>query len=57
MTGAGEYKSIDDTVNNTVSVTSVVSPSPEIVELYDKKYKVFRNLYPALKDIFHDMRA
>ena len=57
MTGAGEYKSIDDAVNNTVSVTSVVSPSPEIAGLYDKKYKVFRSLYPALKDIFHDMRA
>jgi xylulokinase len=35
-----------------IQVIDTVEQDPEIVELYNKKYEVFRQLYPAVKDIF-----
>jgi sugar (pentulose or hexulose) kinase len=30
----------------------VVTPDPEITEKYERKYQLFKRLYPALKDSF-----
>ncbi len=48
----GEYASVGEAAAALIKVTDTVRPDPELTELYDQKYKVFRGLYPALKDLF-----
>jgi xylulokinase len=32
------------------------SPDPAVREIYDRRYKVFKSLYPALRELFGDLR-
>ena len=52
MVGANEYNSIDDAVNKVVRVKETVYPTKDLTEKYEQKYLKFRQLYPALKDVF-----
>ena len=48
----GEYASVEEAAGKLVKVTGVVRPDTEIMKLYEKRYQVFRRLYPALKEVF-----
>ena len=48
----GEYASVEEAAGKLVHVNGTVEPDPEIAARYEKKYQVFRQLYPALKNIF-----
>ena len=50
--GCGKYKTVEVATEKLIQVIDTVEQDPEIVELYNKKYEVFRQLYPAVKDIF-----
>jgi len=52
MVACGEYEDIQSAVNKLIKVTQTVQPDPAAAEGYDKRYKVFKRLYPALKDVF-----
>ena len=52
MVGANEYASIDDAVNNMVTVKETIYPMGDLTEKYNEKYHKFKQLYPALKDVF-----
>lgn len=52
MVGAGEYGCIEDAAEAIVKVSGVVYPDAETVKKYEKKYEIFKSLYPALKDCF-----
>lgn len=52
MIGANEYASIDDAVNNMVTVKETIYPMGDLTEKYNEKYHKFKQLYPALKDVF-----
>lgn len=45
----GEYASVDDAAKAIVKVKKTVVPQKELAEAYQRKYKVFRSLYPAIK--------
>ena len=47
----GEYTSVEEAVKTIVKVTKTIVPNPERVEAYEKKYQVYRKLYPAIKGI------
>ena len=47
----GEYATVEDAVKNIVKVMETIVPNPELAEAYQKKYLVFRNLYPAIKGV------
>ncbi len=53
----GEYASVEEACSKIVRVKERISPDPELTELYDRKYRVFRELYPALKPAFRTMNA
>jgi xylulokinase len=36
-------------------VVDVTEPDAELVAKYEKKYQVFKALYPALKNVFDDV--
>ncbi|MBQ7369397.1 MAG: xylulokinase [Clostridia bacterium] len=52
MVGAKEYTNVSEAVNALVSTKSVVEPNEQLMEKYEKRYRKFQKLYPALKGLF-----
>jgi xylulokinase len=50
--GAGVWPSVDAACDAAVRVSSVVEPDPAAVEALDAQYRVYRALYPALREAF-----
>lgn len=51
----GEYENVNDAVEQIVKVKEVVKPQQKLVEKYEKKYQIFRKIYPALKEVYAKM--
>ena len=54
MTGCGEYPDIFTAVKSTVKTCGRIMPDARAAAAYDKRYAVYRKLYPALKPIYAD---
>ncbi|MBQ8183711.1 MAG: xylulokinase [Clostridia bacterium] len=52
MVGDGIYDSVSQCAEKFVSIKGTVEPDPEIVERYNERYKKFKEIYPAVKDVF-----
>lgn len=52
MVGCGEYSSVKDATNTIVKVKETIYPDEKKALLYVDKYKIFKELYPALKKCF-----
>ncbi len=52
MVGCGAYKTVKESVEKIVKVKETVYPDQKIAELYEKRYVVFKKLYPSLKEAF-----
>ena len=50
-----EYETVSDAVKKLVHVIDTVLPEPEIAARYEKKYQVFRRLYPTLQGVFPEL--
>lgn len=50
--GCGAYKSVETAANQIVKVTDTVEPDWELVEKYEKRYRQFQKIYPAVKELF-----
>ncbi len=48
----GEYPDVRSACEKIVKVTGYEDPDPVLVEKYEKRYRQFRLLYPALKEAF-----
>lgn len=48
----GEYGSVEEAAAEIVKVKETVKPQKELVEKYEAKYQVFRQIYPALKPVY-----
>ncbi|MCQ2485353.1 MAG: xylulokinase [Clostridia bacterium] len=57
MVGTGAYKNVHEACSRLVEISSSVYPDEKLTALYDKKYKNFSRLYPALKDIFKELKS
>lgn len=53
--GCGKYASVEEAAGKLIKVIDTTEQDPEIVKLYDKKYEVFKQLYPTLKEMFDKM--
>ena len=51
MTGCGEYASVRSACQSVVKYGETCAPDPARAAAYERKYGVFKRLYPALKDI------
>lgn len=47
----GEYATVEAAAKSIVKVKETILPNAELTAAYQKKYQVFRNLYPAIKGI------
>mgnify|MGYP005759940653 FL=1 len=48
----GEYPSVKAAADAIVRVVDTIEPEPELVEKYEKKYRQFAKIYPAVKGLF-----
>lgn len=50
--GCGEYQSVEEASDKLVKVIDTISPEKELAEMYEKKYQIFKTIYPSLKTIY-----
>ena len=50
--GSGEYSSVEEACQNIIKEVEVTKPLLENIETYEKSYSVFKEIYPALKNIY-----
>ncbi|MBR2756360.1 MAG: xylulokinase [Lachnospiraceae bacterium] len=55
MVADGTYGSVEEACESIVQIKETIDPDPELAVLYQKRYKEFQQLYPALKDVFRRM--
>jgi len=53
---AGEFEDVGAGAKRVIKVVQSVKPNPDTVKKYDEKYRIYRSLYPALKQSFQNMR-
>ena len=51
MVACGEFKSVEEAASALVKSKLSVAPDCKLVEAYDKKYRLYRQLYPLLKSV------
>ena len=52
MVGCGEYSSVDEATEKLIKIKDSILPDEALVMEYERKYQVFKALYPALKDAY-----
>ena len=50
--GCGKYPTVEEAAGKLIKVIETTEQDPKIVELYNKKYNIFKDLYPNLKAMF-----
>lgn len=55
MTGDKAFENVEEAAQSLIKVTETLSPSGELVELYNKRYEVYKKLYPSLKECFREI--
>ena len=53
--GCGEYASVEEAADKLVKVIDVVKPDAELTAKYEERYQTFKQIYPALKEVFPKM--
>lgn len=54
--GCGQFETVEQACNKLVKVDKTYYCDPVLVEKYNKKYKLFKKIYPSLKSVFTEMR-
>ncbi|MBQ8210426.1 MAG: xylulokinase [Clostridia bacterium] len=52
MVGNGDFESVKDCAESFAKTACVVTPDAEIAARYEQQYNKFKNIYPAVKDVF-----
>ena len=55
MVGCGEYASVKEATDKLIKIKDSILPNDALVQMYNKKYEVFKQIYPALKGVFSQM--
>ncbi len=56
MVGDGAYESVEECAAALVRVSETVYPDAEIAARYEEKYRQFKRIYPACRELFSAMR-
>ena len=57
MVACGEYPDVASVCRSLAAVSSRVEPEPELTALYEARYRTFRKIYPACKQLFAEMNG
>lgn len=55
MVGTGEYRSVEEACRNVIVEQQRTEPNPDLAATYEASYGLFREIYPALKEMFPRM--
>jgi xylulokinase len=55
--GSGIYSSLEESAQEALQVRECLSPRQENVRLYNRQYDVYRQLYPTVKKLTHELAA
>lgn len=53
--GVGVYESVEEACEETIKIIDRVFPVEEEIKTYEKYYRIYRSLYPILKNSFSEM--
>jgi xylulokinase len=53
--GSGIYASVEESAREALQIQDCLLPIEENVRLYDRQYEVYRQLYPAVKGLAHQL--
>ena len=56
MVACGVYPDVRSASDALVSVVSTIEPDPALTALYEKRYQQFKKIYPAMKQLFKDLK-
>lgn len=56
MVACGVYPDVRSASDALVSVVSTIEPDPALTALYEKRYQQFKKIYPAMKQLFKDIK-
>ena len=51
----GVYPSVEDACAKLIRIKDTTEPDPELVAKYEARYQAFKQMYPALKDIYYQL--
>ena len=54
--GCGEYESVEKAAKSIIKIKEKIKPEADLVVKYEGKYQKFKKIYPALKDVFKEIR-
>lgn len=57
MVAAGIYPTVREAAKALVRRTNTLVPDPELKARYDERYRKFRQIYPAMKELFSKLNA
>ena len=52
VVGCGEYNDVQTAVGEFVNIVEIVEPEEDLVAKYEARYQEFKQIYPALRDVF-----
>jgi xylulokinase len=55
--GAKIYSSVEESAKQAIQIRERMLPHPEKVQIYDRQYQIYRSLYPAVRDLAHQLAA
>ncbi|MDY2628850.1 MAG: xylulokinase [Lachnospiraceae bacterium] len=53
--GCGEFAGVEEAASKLVKVIDTVEPDPQLTAKYEERYQKFRQIYPAVKDLFQKL--
>lgn len=53
--GCGKYSTVEEATENLIQVTQTIKQDSDLVKKYNKKYEIYKELYPTLKPMFDKM--
>ena len=54
--GCGEYESVEKAAKSIIKIKEKIKPEADLVVKYEENYQKFKRIYPALKDVFKEIR-
>jgi len=55
MAGDKAFDSVEEAAKSLIQVKETISPSAELVKLYNERYEVYKKFYPSLKECFKEI--
>ena len=52
----GEYKNFEEAAMNMITLKNRIEPNPKTVQVYEKKYTMYKRVVEALDDVWDDMQ-